>query len=128
MVAVFAAPAAMLLSLNVYAQCQSAYTFAVCPEFDTIYVENCIRDPLALAAFRLSTGGLKWQAPVPEGTQFQCDLAATADVVASSAAPEREKVGDDGDDLVQEWDARTGKLLWVNGSGRTYGLVSAGPY
>jgi outer membrane protein assembly factor BamB len=119
---------ALLLEGRANAQCQTSYTFAVCPEFDTVYVENCIRDPLALAAFRLSTGELKWRAPVPKGTQFQCDLAATADVVASSAAPENEEVGDYSRELVQAWDARTGRLAWVNSSGRTYGLVSAGPY
>src|SRR5260370_12243595 len=76
-----------MAALNANAQCHTAHTYAVCPEFDTIYVENCIREPFGLGAFRLSTGELKWHAPAPGGTTFQCDVAATAEVAASSAAP-----------------------------------------
>lgn len=132
-IAIFALHAVVMAAPNANAQCHTAYTYAVCPEFDTIYVENCIREPFGLAAFRLSTGELKWQSAVPGGTVFECDVAATAEVVASSAAPvsvtpEGWKVGDDGDDFVQGWDARTGELNWEIRSGQIYGLVSAGPY
>ena len=132
-IAIFAVHALMMAALKADAQCETAHSYAVCPEFDTIYVENCVREPPSLVAFRLSTGELKWRAAAPEGTVLQCDVAATADVVASSAAPlsvtpDGWKVGDDSDDLVQGWDARTGRLAWINHAGRTYGLVSSGPY
>lgn len=83
----FAAGSLLLTVPKANAQCQTAYTYAVCPESDTVYVENCVREPDVLAAFRLTTGELKWRVSGPEGTLFQCDVAATADRVVSSAAP-----------------------------------------
>ena len=132
-IAIFAVHALVMAALKADAQCETAHTYAVCPEFDTIYVENCVREPSSLAAFRLSTGELKWRAAAPEGTVLQCDVAATADVIALSAAPlsvtpNGWKVGDDNAKMVQGWDARTGELNWEIRSGEIYRLVSAGPY
>lgn len=117
----------VLLTAKCDAQCKIAYTYAVCPEFDTIYVVNTPRHPSVVAAFGLSTGNLKWSTVFPETRDVQSDLAPTADVVAFAVANTQKPYGSGSEEGIEALDTRTGKILWTNAAPNSW-LASAGPY
>jgi outer membrane protein assembly factor BamB len=116
-----------VMTAKTNAQCKIAYTYALCPTADTIYVVNTPRHPSVIAAFEVSTGKLKWSTVFPEARDVQSDLAPTADVVAFAFANTLRPYGSNRDEGIEALDARTGKLAWVNSAPNSW-LASAGPY